>query len=263
MLGVINGTRALEKEIKSEAMKIEAFPGELRKEWVSGSRITKTGKVGHFRVMALVLTDEQRAWMCKWFPEEENSRLMQVSGMTHSTLHRFARQLGLTKSKTGMKRIKKRQAKQIKRKCESNGYYDSLRGKPVSEACRQGVSRMWQEVRDGKREHPIRTLKKKHPHVYKAKMRARGAALKELYRKDRMRVRWGLEPTTKLNILPDGFTHKRRKMAMHRYLFRQKNYIVEHGSNDIYYDEETNRSEVMEASAHLYGFRILPLNIEH
>jgi hypothetical protein len=49
-------------------------------------------------------------------------------------------------------------------------------------------------------------------------------------------------------------------MTEHRYLFRQKNYIVEHGSNDIYYDEETNMSEVMEASAHLYGFKIMPLN---
>jgi hypothetical protein len=48
-------------------------------------------------------------------------------------------------------------------------------------------------------------------------------------------------------------------MTEHRYLFRQKNYIVEHGSNDIYYDEETNRSEKMESRAHLYGFRIFDI----
>ena len=129
----------------------------------------------------------------------------------------------------------------------------------MSEACRQGTKRMWQEVRDGKREHPIRTLKKKHPHVYKAKMQARGAALKELYRKDRMRVRWGLEPTTKLKILPDGFTPKRRKMAMHRYLFRKFNYIVERGSNDVFYDEHTERRPMMEANAPRYGLRVLDI----
>ena len=87
-------------------------------------------------------------------------------------------------------------------------------------------------------------------------MKRKGAQLKEIYRKERMRVRWGLAQQTSLIVLPDGYTKNRKRMAEHRYLFRQKNYIVEHGSNDIYYDEETNRSEVMEASAHLYGFRI-------
>ena len=103
-------------------MKIEPFPGALTKQ--------KTGYA-----WAYVLTAEQREWLCRWFPEEENSRLMKASGMSHSTLHRFARQLHLTKSKAGMKRIKRRQAAQIKRVCERNGYYDSLRGHQPSLAC--------------------------------------------------------------------------------------------------------------------------------
>lgn len=135
-----------------------------------------------------------------------------------------------------------------------------MRGKPVSEATRQGTKRMWQEVREGKRDHPFKILKEQNPRRYRAFMKRKGKQLKELYRKERMRVRWGLAQQTSLTILPDGFTKARRRMAEHRYLFRQKNYIVEHGSNDIYYDEETNRSEVMEARAHLYGFKIMPLN---
>ena len=115
-------------------MKIEPFPGALTKQ-----------KKGY--AYAYVLTAEQREWLCKWFPEEENSRLMKASGMSHSTLHRFARELHLTKSKAGMKRIKRRQARQIKRVCERNGYYDSLRGHQPSLACREGSARMWRQPR--------------------------------------------------------------------------------------------------------------------
>ena len=115
-------------------MKIDPFPGTLTKQPLRHNS------------MGYVLTDEQRAWLCKWFPEEENSRLMKASGMSHSTLHRFAREFGLTKSPKGWKRIKKRQAAHIKRVCEKNGYYDSLRGKQPSEACRKATAQMWQDI---------------------------------------------------------------------------------------------------------------------
>lgn len=237
-------------------MKIDPFPGELTKQKVRYG----SGRGG--AAWKIVLTDEQVAWLIRWFPEEENPRLLKLSGMSHSTLHRYARELHLTKSAAGMKRIKKQHTRKLKRTCERNGYYDSLRGKPVSEATRQGTKRMWQEVREGKRKTPMKILQEQNPRKFRAIHRRKGQKLKELYRKERMRVRWGLAQQTSLIVLPDGYTKNRKRMAEHRYLFRQKNYIVEHGSNDIYYDEETNRSEAMEASAHLYGFRILPLNIE-
>ena len=232
-------------------MKIDPFPGKLEKQLVKCKRSA---------AWKIVLTDEQLAWLIRWFPEEENPRLLKLSGMSHSTLHRYARELHLTKSATGMKRIKRQHTRKLKRTCERNGYYESLRGKPVSEATRQGTKRMWQEVREGKRKTPMKILQEQNPRKFRAIHRRKGQKLKELYRKERMRVRWGLAQQTSLIVLPDGYTKNRKRMTEHRYLFRQKNYIVEHGSNDIYYDEETNRSEVMEASAHLYGFKIMPLN---
>ena len=157
-------------------MKIDPFPGVLTAQFVDRPFTTKLGKAGCQRVKAWVLTDEQRAWLCKWFPEEENSRLMKASGMSHSTLHRFASEFGLTKSPKGWKRIKKRQAAHIKRVCEKNGYYDSLRGRQPSEACRKATAQMWQDIRDGKREHQcrrhrgdeVRTVKdtKQHDNIF-------------------------------------------------------------------------------------------------
>ena len=137
-------------------MKIEPFPGKLEKQLVKCKRSA---------AWKIVLTDEQRAWLIRWFPEEENPRLLKLSGMSHSTLHRYARELHLTKSAAGMKRIKKQHTRKLKRTCERNGYYDSLRGKPVSEATRQGTKRMWQEVREGKRDHPFKILKEQNPNI--------------------------------------------------------------------------------------------------
>ena len=94
-------------------MKIEPFPGKLEKQLVKCRRSA---------AWKIVLTDEQRAWLIRWFPEEENPRLLKLSGMSHSTLHRYARELHLTKSEQGMKRIKKQHTRKLKRTCERNGY---------------------------------------------------------------------------------------------------------------------------------------------
>ena len=81
-------------------MKIEPFPGELQRVMVERPFVTKTGAQGRQSIWTIQLTDDQKAWLIRWFPEEENSRLMAASGLTYSTLHRFARQLKLQKSKT-------------------------------------------------------------------------------------------------------------------------------------------------------------------
>ena len=225
-------------------MKLPPFPGQLTKQ-----------KNGY--AYAWVLTPEQREWLCKWFPEEENSRLLAASGMSHSTLHRFARQFHLTKSKAGMKRIKRRQAAQIKRVCERNGYYDSLRGRPVSEATRQGTARMWQEIHEGKREPPTRVMKRKNPQKYRQYMQRR-----ETIRKEFLRVKYGLERKTRLRcIVMCKYT---RSQTCHRYnALRRGYYVMEDCSEqsgeryNIYYDDQTHRSEKFEKNLRNDGFNIL------
>ena len=173
-------------------MKTEPFPGKLEKQLVKCKRSA---------AWKIVLTDEQRAWLIRWFPEEENPRLLKLSGMSHSTLHRYARELHLTKSTAGMKRIKRRQARQIKRVCERNGYYASLRGRPVSEACREGTARMWQEIREGRREHPARIMRRNDPRRYRLWMKNKSEARKEVIRREKLRVKYGLERKTRLRCI--------------------------------------------------------------
>jgi hypothetical protein len=242
-------------------MKIDPFPGVLTLQFVDRSYTTKTGKAGYARVKACVLTDEQRAWLCKWFPEEENSRLMKASGMSHSTLHRFARELGLTKSRKGMKRIRRRQAAHIKRVCEKNGYYDSLRGRKPSEATCKAAAQMWQEIREGKREHPARIMKRTNPRKYRKWMERKSQERKETIRKENLRVLYGLERKTRLKcIVMCPYT---RRQTSHRYNALKRGYLVmedctEQGGEryNIYYDSETERSPIFEKNLLEDGFHI-------
>ena len=120
-------------------MKIDPFPGELTTQLVEHPFVTKTGRHGCQRNYTIVLTPEQAEWLRRYYPEVEGPVLMQLSGMSHSTLHRFAREMHLVKSAKGLRAIKRRQARHIKKVCERNGYYDSLRGRQPSEACRKAT----------------------------------------------------------------------------------------------------------------------------
>ena len=119
---------------------MKKFPGTLQRADTNGH--------------PYILTPEQQEWLCRWFPSVENSRLCKASGMSNTTLHRFARSFGLTKSEKGYHAIMLRQAKTCKRTCEKNGYYDSIRGKAPSAATTEGTRKMWQDIREGKRDHP-------------------------------------------------------------------------------------------------------------
>lgn len=242
-------------------MKIDPFPGVLTLQFVDRPFTTKLGKDGCQHVKAWVLTDEQREWFCRWFPEEENSRLMKASGMTHSTLHRFARELGLTKSPKGIKRIRKRQAAHIKRVCERNGYYDSMRGRQPSEACLKATVQMWQDIREGKREHPARIMKRENPRKYRKWMENRSKERKETIRKEMRRVLYGMERKTRLKcIVMCKYT---RRQVSHRHNALKRGYIImedcsEQGGEryNIYYDNETKRSPIFERNLLKDGFHL-------
>ena len=242
-------------------MKIDPFPGELTLQLVDKPFTTKTGKAGCQHIRSYVLTPEQEAWFRRWFPEVENARLMEASGMTCSTLHRFAREFGLTKSERGIRGIKRRQAAHIKRLCEKNGWYDSLRGKPVSEACRRATAQMWQEIRDGKREHPARIMKRRNPRKYRKWMQRKSEARKETIRKETRRVIYGLARQTRLKcVVLCKYT---KRQVSHRYNALKRGYIImedcsEQGGEryNIYYDKETERAPIFEKNLLKDGFCI-------
>ena len=195
------------------------------------------------------LEGELKERFCKLFPKNSNRRMMTWFGIGFSTLQRFKREFGLEKD---MKSIIRQQAKDTKRICEKNGYYASIRGKAPSEACMEAARRL-----RAAGFHPIKQLKANNPRKYNRLMQKKSEQRKELWRKERMRMVYGLERRTKLRLPLNSLTHA--ASACKYMMIRECNYFADPDgdSHIICYDSQTRRSEKREATAIRHGFTIV------
>lgn len=195
------------------------------------------------------LEGELKERFCQLFPKNSNRRLMKWFGISFSTLQRFRRELGLQKN---MRAIRKQLAKDIKKTCEKNGYYDSLRGNAPSEACQEAARKMWAAGF-----HPIKLLKANNPRKYKLMLRKKSEQRKELWRKERLRMVYGLERRTKLRLPLNSLTHA--ASACKYMMIRKCNYFADPDgdSHIICYDSETRRSARREATAAKHGLKVV------
>lgn len=199
-------------------------------------------------VKTYVLEGELKKKFIKLFPKNSNRRMMEWFGISFSTVQRFKNELGLKKD---MKAIRRQQIMDVKKTCEENGYYDSLRGKPVSEACQEGRRRLFESGLC-----PLKALKKKNPRRYKAFLLRSSEAHKEVWRKERLREEYGLERKTKLNLSQRPM--KSAAASFKNMMTHRLNYFSVPGHPWwIAYDSETNRSERSEATARKHGFEII------
>lgn len=199
-------------------------------------------------VKTYVLEGELKKKFIKLFPKNSNCRMMEWFGISFSTLQRFKNEFGLKKD---MKAIRRQQIMDVKKTCEENGYYDSLRGKPVSEACKEGSRRL-----RASGFCPMRALKKKNPRRFKAVISRRAEARKELWRKERLREEYGLERKTKLRLSQRPITSSAASFKF--LMIHKRNYFAVPGHTWwIAYDSKTNRSERSEATARKHGFEII------
>lgn len=180
------------------------------------------------------------------FPKHSNLRLMRWFGLSFSTLQRFRREMGLEKDMTA---IRRERARDVRKTCEKNGYYDSLRGRRPSEACIEGTRRFREE-----HGHPMTRLKEMNPRRYRAAVRRRSERRKELHRKEELRWRYGLPRHTKLRMK----TMTRRMSARKHRMIKLYNYFGDEDRADVvYWDSETRRSLRMEESAVKAGLTVL------
>ncbi len=194
-----------------------------------------------------LLEGENREQFIRLFPKNSNRRIMQWFGISHATMQRFKRELGLKKDMTA---IRKQLAKDVKKICEKNGYYDSIRGRRPSQATIDSL------VRRRKEYDPWTTLKANNPRKYKKALKKRAAKWRETYEKDIKRARWGLPQKTKFRITlyPISHTASTQKHAMIKYC----NYFADPDHPSwVCYDSETKRSARREATAVKHGLRIV------
>ena len=195
------------------------------------------------------LEGELKERFCKLFPKNSNRRMMTWFGISFSTLQRFKREFGLEKD---MQAIRKQQAKDIKKICEKNGYYASIRGKAPSEACLEATRQL-----RAAGFHPMKQLKANNPRKYKRLMRKKSEQRKELYRKEQLRAFYGLERKTNLRIPASPLSHS---ASSHKHaMIKSCNYFADPFGDPhiICYDSETQRSARREATAAKYGLKIV------
>lgn len=223
-------------------MDMDKFPGTL-------NRVRPYGRI--------VLTPEQEEWLKAWYPTIENVRLMKVSGMSHSTLHRYARQLHIVKSEKGLKGIMQRQAKRAKRINEENGWYDSLRGRAPSPQCQAGYQ---EYIHSDRYKHPMTLMKEQHPKKYKQLLEKRSKHRKELIRKEKLRIMRGLPQKTKLTT-PLVMCRYTRSQIWRRYNALRRGYFLSTDKSEaggerylIFYDDDTRRAKQFEKNCIADGF---------
>ena len=225
------------------------FPGTLQR---------LPGKNG---ALTIILTPEQQDWMRKWYPTTENSRIMAASGMSFSTMQRWKRLLGLSKSPKGMQAIKRRQAQHIKEVCEANGYYDSLRGHDVSPQCRAANDEYQRKRKAGLVLSPIEQVHRDNPQRYHAimrrKSRRRSHDLRTEY--DRRYI-YGLPQKHSFHLPRQPYTHQQSSQRHYAYTL---GYIIpdarqcdEQDRLFIWYDATTTRRPMLEKKLQANGFTV-------
>ena len=195
------------------------------------------------------LEGELKERFCKLFPKNSNRRMMAWFGISFSTLQRFKRECGLEKD---MKAIRKQHAKDIKKICERNGYYASIRGKAPSDACMEATRQL-----RAAGFHPLKQLKANNPRKYRRLMRKKSEQRKELWRKEKLRAFYGLERQTHLRIPTDPMS--RRATAQKHAMIKCCNYFADPLGDPhiICYDSETRRSARREATAAKHGLKVV------
>lgn len=199
------------------------------------------------------LTDKQVQWIVKHYQHTKNDDIMAKFGIGESTLHRIARKYGLKKSRQQQRKTQWNATCHAHEACRKYGVYEETRQrmKQQAEERKARGERIPGSFMPGESNKDRLGARRFKKCIEKAT-----ATMREIRRKERVRLHWGLPQQTRLNISYDGYTPRMRQKSIHRHLFRKHGYIVERGDDIVYYDNETNRRPKMEANAHKYGLTV-------
>lgn len=176
------------------------------------------------------MTEVQKEYLRKHFKNTKNDTLMERLNISHSKLHRFARQEGLKKTKQFMRKMQANASKKAREANDAIGWPPKGYIIPKSEKYRfkKGVSGVDRLGVDGERER----IERAHA--------SRNATIAS----ERRRILFGLDQKTKMKLVkaPPGKNDYRHRLIKRGYITKVR------AANEFYYDNETDRSEVMESN---------------
>ena len=176
----------------------------------------------------ITLTEEQERWLVRHFRHTRNEEIGERLGISQSSLHRLARELGLTKSRQFVRKMQRNAADKARASHLRNGTYPPKGYRiPRSEEFqfKEGVT---SAERLGKRRE-------------RKRIERSAESRRRTVREERARLLFGAPQLTSLRLIAQP-----RYIACQRYHLRRLGYVVPRGSLTAYYTPETRRSEYYE-----------------
>lgn len=191
--------------------------------------VTKVGK-------EYVWTEELKQKFCELFPTTPNPKMMELFGISFSTVQRMKRMWNLQHDMVAIDRC---MLDAIHKTCMERGVYKRKKGHHNMATIKARYASGW---------HPLKDIKDNEPERYKEITKRRAASLKELHRKERRRAALDLQQT-KIHIPQFAYTKKERGV---RQRAKERGYILgdihEYSGERyiIFYDKNTRRCARME-----------------
>ena len=183
------------------------------------------------------LTQEQLEWFRENFDHTKNQKLADRLGTSPRTVTRMARELGLWKTKefvAAMQRNASEHGARATRLMGGNAGAVNL--------LKYGKATRYKAGENQKDRMSAEAIADMHRRI--------GVARKETFRKERIRVNWGLEQQTNLRVVQCP----REKIRL-RLNLRRHGYMIARASNEAMITNETRRSMKIEARAEKMGIK--------
>lgn len=186
------------------------------------------------------ITPEIERYVINNFATTSNRELSIVSGLCASSIHRIARKHGIQKSAEAVRAHNIAISREVTAACRRVGIYVETAEFMVGEIARRKANGTYNGFKKG------------HKSCLSEEAKRRAAeSRRKTVAKEIKRLKWGLEPRTKIKINLDP---NKREKTMCRYTLRKHGYYVEQGSMDVFYDHNTMRSQLIEQRYVSKGF---------
>ena len=188
----------------------------------------------------ITLTPEQERWLVKHFKHTRNEELGERLGISQSSLHRFARELGLTKTRQFMRKVQRNAADKAKESHLRNGTYPPKGYRiPRSEEFqfKAGVT-------------PVERLGKRRE---RKRIERSAESLRKTLREEKARMLFGVPRKTRLRVVKEP-----RGKTCQRWYLKKRGYILDERELIAYWTEDTRRATILEGKPRRW-YRFRPL----
>ncbi len=181
----------------------------------------------------ITLTDKQLDYLVRHFKDTDNEYLAAALDISESTLHRFARQYGLTKTKAHVRQMQREAAAAAKVSHLKHGTYPP-----------KGY------IIPGSEEHRFKPGHKEKASVKRRRLEKAHEARRQTVIQERMRIMRGEPQETKIRL-----RRQPQQKIGDRYLLKKRGYIIDDATDTAYWTDATRRALRTEKRERYFKFK--------